>query len=69
MPASRAISACHAAGSARMKRLVWRNSREAPPSMRYEASVKGAPAKPTSGTRSASALRDEPYRLEDEAHR
>src|SRR3989304_1277210 len=51
------MRACQVEGSSCIRRLVWRYSRDAPPSIRYEATVKGAPAKPISGTRSDSALR------------
>ena len=46
---------CHAAGAPYISSLVCAKLFECPPSIAYEASVNGAPAKPMSGTRPASA--------------
>ena len=46
---------CHAAGAPYISALVCAKLLEWPPSIAYDASVNGAPAKPISGTRPASS--------------
>jgi hypothetical protein len=53
----RSSSACQAPGSVKRKRFVVAQSSDPPPSMRYDASVNGAPAKPMSGISGRSAAR------------
>ena len=44
--------------------LVREKSRDGPPSIAYDASVKGAPANPMSGTRPCQLLPGQPNRVE-----
>ena len=55
--ARRSQSRCQASGDPYISALVRAKSREGPPSMTYDASVNGAPAKPMSGTLPSSACR------------
>ena len=55
MSASRPSSACHSSGSPYISALVLSWFLDGPPSTRYEASVKGPPAKPIRGHSSSSA--------------
>jgi hypothetical protein len=55
--ARRSQRRCQASGSPYMRALVRAKSRDGPPSIAYDASVNGAPAKPINGTRPARACR------------
>ena len=56
------ISACQFADSASIIALVRAWSRLGPPSTRYDANVKGAPAKPISGTSPSASTSSETAR-------
>ena len=57
MSASRPSSACHRPGSPYMSALVRSWFLDGPPSIRYDASVNGPPAKPISGVAPSSRTR------------
>ena len=63
-PAIRSQKRCHAAGWPYISALVCAKLFEWPPSIAYDASVNGAPAKPISGTRPPQRLLDLADRLE-----
>ncbi len=64
--ANRRSSPSHSSGHPYMIRFVRVKSREPPPSIAYEASVKGAPANPNRGMSGGQLLADEADRVEDE---
>ncbi len=51
------ISSCHSAGSPYISALLRAKSLVGRPSMRYEATVNGAPAKPSTAVRPSSSRR------------
>ncbi len=59
------ISSCHSAGCPCISALLRAKSLVGRPSMRYEATVNGAPAKPSTAVRPSSSPADQPDGLEE----